>query len=166
MEVDHFRISMFMLSAGSTAHLLIVVCLHSGLLNSTTGLSTPLPLLESWQAIGHNWILAILGTCAWPCDTNSNPFTPWGLLSRVTRTYYTQQQGSGKPLHTIVHRNLLYRYIVGRYNKYSRNLSQSPWIIDGERKGLSTSVSELLSTPLIEYTRSEGMSFASWDCTF
>ena len=45
--------------------------------------------------------------------------------------------------------------LSGRYNKYSRELSQSPWIIDGERKGLDTSVSELLADPLIDYTKAE-----------
>ena len=49
----------------------------------------------------------------------------------------------------------LFWILSGRYNKYSRELSQSPWIIDGERKGLDTSVSELLADPLIEYTNAE-----------
>jgi len=52
---------------------------------------------------------------------------------------------------------MLYLWIfhVGRYNKYSRELSQSPWFIDGERKGLDTSVSELLSQLLLEYTQAK-----------
>lgn len=36
----------------------------------------------------------------------------------------------------------------GRYNKYSRNLPQTPWIIDGERK-LESSVEELISEHLM-----------------
>ncbi|XP_067939004.1 tRNA pseudouridine synthase Pus10-like [Watersipora subatra] len=52
-------------------------------------------------------------------------------------------------------------YVAGRYNKYSRQLSQSPWIIEGERKGLETSVSEIISHPLVEYTRADKHEFSS-----
>ncbi|CAF0922159.1 unnamed protein product [Adineta ricciae] len=38
-------------------------------------------------------------------------------------------------------------YIAGRYNKYSRTLSQTPWIIDGIRKA-DTSVEELIALPI------------------
>ncbi|RWS28935.1 putative tRNA pseudouridine synthase Pus10-like protein [Leptotrombidium deliense] len=34
-------------------------------------------------------------------------------------------------------------FVVGRYNKYSRNLSQTPWIIDGEKK-METSVQDIV----------------------
>ncbi|GIY95708.1 tRNA pseudouridine synthase Pus10 [Caerostris extrusa] len=34
-------------------------------------------------------------------------------------------------------------YLGGRYNKYSRELSQTPWILDGERK-MESSVNELI----------------------
>lgn len=34
-------------------------------------------------------------------------------------------------------------YIVGRYNKFSRCLSQTPWYIDGEKK-MATSVQEII----------------------
>lgn len=40
-------------------------------------------------------------------------------------------------------------FIAGRYNKYSRHLSQTPWIIDGARK-TETSVQELICGPLQE----------------
>lgn len=39
-------------------------------------------------------------------------------------------------------------FFTGRYNKYSRNLPQTPWIIDGERK-LDSSVEELISEHLM-----------------
>jgi tRNA pseudouridine synthase 10 len=42
-------------------------------------------------------------------------------------------------------RNLIFS--LGRYNKYSRELSQTPWIIDGIRKA-DTSVEELLAVPI------------------
>ncbi|GFS76017.1 tRNA pseudouridine synthase Pus10 [Nephila pilipes] len=35
-------------------------------------------------------------------------------------------------------------YLGGRYNKYSRELSQTPWIVDGERK-MNSSVNELIT---------------------
>ncbi|XP_054721554.1 tRNA pseudouridine synthase Pus10-like [Uloborus diversus] len=35
-------------------------------------------------------------------------------------------------------------YLGGRYNKYSRELSQTPWVVDGERR-MESSVSELIS---------------------
>ena len=34
-------------------------------------------------------------------------------------------------------------YIVGKYNKFSRCLSQTPWYVDGEKK-MNTSVQELI----------------------
>ncbi|CAF1433098.1 unnamed protein product [Rotaria sp. Silwood1] len=38
-------------------------------------------------------------------------------------------------------------YVAGRYNKYSRTLSQTPWIIDGVRKA-DVSVEELIALPI------------------
>lgn len=43
---------------------------------------------------------------------------------------------------------------TGRYNKYSRNLPQTPWIIDGERK-LESSVGELISDHLLTEFKAE-----------
>lgn len=39
-------------------------------------------------------------------------------------------------------------FSTGRYNKYSRTLPQTPWIIDGERK-MESSVEELISEHLM-----------------
>jgi tRNA pseudouridine synthase 10 len=44
--------------------------------------------------------------------------------------------------------------LAGRYNKYSRNLPQTPWIIDGERK-MESSVEELISDHLLAVFRAE-----------
>jgi len=55
---------------------------------------------------------------------------------------------------------------LGRYNKYSRELSQSPWLIDGVRRG-DTSVSELICQPLEAFTRADCKSvgaFTHADC--
>lgn len=48
----------------------------------------------------------------------------------------------------------LYISLSGRYNKYSRNLPQTPWIIDGERK-LESSVEELISDHLLKVFKAE-----------
>ena len=49
-------------------------------------------------------------------------------------------------------------YIGGRYNKYSRLLSQTPWIIDGVRKAES-SVQELVCEQLCQLTRCSDYTF-------
>ncbi|KFR16960.1 Putative tRNA pseudouridine synthase Pus10, partial [Opisthocomus hoazin] len=48
----------------------------------------------------------------------------------------------------------------GRYNKYSRNLPQTPWIIDGERK-LESSVEELISEHLMAEFKADSFNFSS-----
>jgi tRNA U54 and U55 pseudouridine synthase Pus10 len=48
-------------------------------------------------------------------------------------------------------------YFAGRYNKYSRELSQTPWILpDGERK-MALSVEEIISNKLKEIMKAAGM---------
>ena len=47
-------------------------------------------------------------------------------------------------------------YISGRYNKYSRTLSQTPWVIEGQRKSES-SVEELICTEIDKAFRPTGM---------
>ncbi|KAK3907874.1 tRNA pseudouridine synthase Pus10 [Frankliniella fusca] len=51
-------------------------------------------------------------------------------------------------------------FIAGRYNKYSRKLSQTPWLIDGKRL-METSVQELLCNPIVELAKAEDLRFAS-----
>ncbi|XP_065691790.1 tRNA pseudouridine synthase Pus10 [Patagioenas fasciata] len=51
-------------------------------------------------------------------------------------------------------------FVAGRYNKYSRNLPQTPWIIDGERK-LESSVEELISEHLIAEFKADSFNFSS-----
>ncbi|KAJ7420139.1 putative tRNA pseudouridine synthase Pus10 [Pitangus sulphuratus] len=50
--------------------------------------------------------------------------------------------------------------VLGRYNKYSRNLPQTPWIIDGERK-LESSVEELISEHLMAEFKADSFNFSS-----
>ncbi|NP_001085415.1 tRNA pseudouridine synthase Pus10 [Xenopus laevis] len=51
-------------------------------------------------------------------------------------------------------------FVAGRYNKYSRNLPQTPWIIDGERK-IESSVEELITDHLVAAFRSSSFNFSS-----
>uniref|UniRef100_A0A3B3RUW6 tRNA pseudouridine synthase Pus10 n=1 Tax=Paramormyrops kingsleyae TaxID=1676925 RepID=A0A3B3RUW6_9TELE len=49
---------------------------------------------------------------------------------------------------------------TGRYNKFSRTLPQTPWVIDGERR-MESSVEELITSPLIASFQAEGFNFSS-----
>ncbi|KAG2467469.1 PUS10 synthase, partial [Polypterus senegalus] len=51
-------------------------------------------------------------------------------------------------------------YVAGRYNKYSRTLPQTPWVIDGERK-MESSVEELISEHLLATFKADGFNFSS-----
>uniref|UniRef100_A0A8C3SSR2 tRNA pseudouridine synthase Pus10 n=1 Tax=Chelydra serpentina TaxID=8475 RepID=A0A8C3SSR2_CHESE len=51
-------------------------------------------------------------------------------------------------------------FVAGRYNKYSRNLPQTPWIIDGERK-MESSVEELISEHLMTAFKADSFNFSS-----
>ncbi|KTF79470.1 hypothetical protein cypCar_00028069 [Cyprinus carpio] len=47
-----------------------------------------------------------------------------------------------------------------RYNKFSRELPQTPWVIDGERR-MDGSVEELIAAPLLSSFRADGFNFSS-----
>ena len=51
-------------------------------------------------------------------------------------------------------------YIAGRYNKYSRELPQTPWILDG-KKVFETSVEELIASHLKDRMKIDDLKFAS-----
>ncbi|XP_048373788.1 tRNA pseudouridine synthase Pus10 [Sphaerodactylus townsendi] len=51
-------------------------------------------------------------------------------------------------------------FVAGRYNKYSRTLPQTPWIIDGERK-MESSVEELISEHLMATFKADSFNFSS-----
>uniref|UniRef100_A0A8C7KMU3 tRNA pseudouridine(55) synthase n=1 Tax=Oncorhynchus kisutch TaxID=8019 RepID=A0A8C7KMU3_ONCKI len=51
-------------------------------------------------------------------------------------------------------------FVAGRYNKFSRTLPQTPWVIDGERM-MESSVEELIAAPLLSSFRAEGFNFSS-----
>ncbi|XP_045584438.2 tRNA pseudouridine synthase Pus10 isoform X1 [Procambarus clarkii] len=51
-------------------------------------------------------------------------------------------------------------YMAGRYNKYSRDLPQTPWFVEGERK-LQSSVQELLCERLSQAVCADDVKFSS-----
>ncbi|KAK2184310.1 hypothetical protein NP493_270g00024 [Ridgeia piscesae] len=51
-------------------------------------------------------------------------------------------------------------YVAGRYNKYSRTLSQTPWIIDGSRK-TESSIEELVCTKIQDLFRADEYRFSA-----
>lgn len=57
----------------------------------------------------------------------------------------------------IQHRSV---FVAGRYNKYSRTLPQTPWILDGVRKA-DTSVQELICPQIVEAFRASDVRFSS-----
>ena len=46
-------------------------------------------------------------------------------------------------------------FMAGRYNKFSRELPQTPWIVDGNRI-METSVEELITEPLKQIIKIDG----------
>ncbi|KAL2086569.1 hypothetical protein ACEWY4_017628 [Coilia grayii] len=51
-------------------------------------------------------------------------------------------------------------FVAGRYNKFSRTLPQTPWVIDGERR-MESSVEELIVAPLLNAFKSDSFNFSS-----
>lgn len=51
-------------------------------------------------------------------------------------------------------------YIAGRYNKWSRTLSQTPWIVDKKRR-LESSVEEIISGPIKKHVLVDELRFSS-----
>ncbi|XP_014613553.1 PREDICTED: putative tRNA pseudouridine synthase Pus10 [Polistes canadensis] len=51
-------------------------------------------------------------------------------------------------------------FIGGRYNKLSRQLCQTPWFIDGEKK-METSVQDIICEPIVKAVKAESIKFQS-----
>ncbi|KAK3892758.1 hypothetical protein Pcinc_003346 [Petrolisthes cinctipes] len=90
--------------------------------------------------------------------TNVNIFTPrrrkfqvWGITMDIP------SYKDGWTDRTVGHQA---RPDAGRYNKYSRELPQTPWFVEGERKQ-STSVQELLSAILNNTIKAQDLKFSS-----
>ncbi|XP_068214830.1 tRNA pseudouridine synthase Pus10 [Palaemon carinicauda] len=68
------------------------------------------------------------------------------------------------PIEAIAFKDLKWQrdslYMAGRYNKYSRELPQTPWFVEGERK-MGSSVQELLCEILNKSVKAEDYRFSS-----
>ncbi|XP_037072190.1 tRNA pseudouridine synthase Pus10-like [Pollicipes pollicipes] len=51
-------------------------------------------------------------------------------------------------------------FVAGRYNKYSRNMSQTPWHVDGARR-TESSLQEVITDPLVSLTKASGVRFSA-----
>lgn len=49
-------------------------------------------------------------------------------------------------------------FLAGRYNKYSRNISQTPWLIDGKKK-VTDSVEDFIKSPLLKVITAQSKLF-------
>lgn len=49
-------------------------------------------------------------------------------------------------------------YLGGRYNKYTRELPQTPWVVDGERR-MESSVNELITDIVQKYIECDSKFF-------
>lgn len=88
------------------------------------------------------------------------------ILSQMENKDFISQYGEmpSIPESTIEFKNVNSRhesvYIAGRYNKWSRTLSQTPWIVDQERR-LESSVEEIISEPLQKHALVDELRFSS-----
>lgn len=88
------------------------------------------------------------------------------ILAQMDCKDFVSQYGEmpSVPESTIEFKNVSSRhesvYLAGRYNKFSRTLSQTPWIIDQERK-LESSVEEIIYEPIKKYTAVDEFKFSS-----
>ncbi|KAM9792217.1 tRNA pseudouridine synthase Pus10 [Neosynchiropus ocellatus] len=109
------------------------------------------------------------GDCFKPTKNKQSVFTRMAVvkaLEKISESKFLRHFPSPPPrpasscsaqdvqcLHTSV-------YIAGRYNKFCRSLPQTPWLINGERR-MESSVEELISAPVLEAFRPDGINFSS-----
>ncbi|KAM8842111.1 tRNA pseudouridine synthase Pus10 [Synchiropus picturatus] len=109
------------------------------------------------------------GDCFKPTKNKQSVFTRMAVvkaLEKITDSRFLRHFPAPPPrptsscsaqdvqcLHTSV-------YIAGRYNKFCRSLPQTPWLINGERR-MESSVEELISAPVLEAFRPDGINFSS-----
>jgi len=113
----------------------------------------PISAAEASVKMYHNSIF--LGGDYWPFTSNITKYV--NVLYLILRNVYCML------LLTIGFKNFLRKcnqegLFLGRYNKYSRELSQTPWLIDGIRK-MDTSLEELISESIKETFKFDGKYF-------
>lgn len=88
------------------------------------------------------------------------------ILSQMDNKEFQSQYGEmpSVPESTIEFKSVQARhesvFIAGRYNKWSRTLSQTPWIVDEERR-LESSVEEIISEPIKKHALVDSFRFSS-----
>ncbi|XP_050432393.1 tRNA pseudouridine synthase Pus10 [Adelges cooleyi] len=88
------------------------------------------------------------------------------ILTQMDNKDFVSQYGDlpSIPSSTIIFKGVSSRHesvhIAGRYNKWSRTLSQTPWIVDQERR-LESSVEEIISEPIKKHTLVDSFRFSS-----
>ncbi|CAH7003915.1 Pus10 [Phodopus roborovskii] len=107
--------------------------------------------------------------CFKPAKNKQSVFTRMAVLKALNKikeedflTQFPCPPNSPKTVCTVLEIECAHGavFVAGRYNKYSRNLPQTPWIIDGERK-MESSVEELISDHLLAAFKAEGFNFSS-----
>uniref|UniRef100_A0A8C5ZRS7 tRNA pseudouridine(55) synthase n=1 Tax=Marmota marmota marmota TaxID=9994 RepID=A0A8C5ZRS7_MARMA len=110
----------------------------------------------------------ILPDCFKPAQNKQSVFTRMAVMKALNkikeedfRKQFPCPPNSPKAVCTVLEIECAHGavFVAGRYNKYSRNLSQTPWIIDGERK-LESSVEELISDHLLTVFKAESFNFS------
>ncbi|XP_017890475.1 putative tRNA pseudouridine synthase Pus10 [Ceratina calcarata] len=88
------------------------------------------------------------------------------LMTKVTDNEFSEcfASSSFETVENVKVDNIIYShssiFIGGRYNKLSRELSQTPWFINGEKK-MQTSVQDILCNPIAEAVKAESIKFSS-----
>jgi len=88
------------------------------------------------------------------------------ILNEMTKDKFKEIGGSFKPeeIKTVCSYDIsffrLSIYVAGRYNKLSRHLSQTPWILNGQRM-TETSVEELIGEKILCHFKADGFKFSA-----
>lgn len=116
-----------------------------------------------------HFLRAICPECFKPAKNKQSVFTRMAVMKALNkikeedfRKQFPCPPNSPKAVCTVLEIECAHGavFVAGRYNKYSRNLPQTPWIIDGERK-LESSVEELISDHLLTVFKAESFNFSS-----
>ena len=108
--------------------------------------------LKKMKQKGQSSILSIRLVQTAMESSNYGHLSRIGLLPHQV-SYHTPCSHTTEFLHESV-------FLAGRYNKYSRTLSQTPWFVDGKRKA-EFSVQDFIVRPLQEAFRSNSTTFSS-----
>ncbi|XP_070235627.1 tRNA pseudouridine synthase Pus10 isoform X2 [Bos mutus] len=123
----------------------------------------------AWLLVKQEMGRAICPDCFKPAKNKQSVFTRMAVmkaLNKIKEEDFCKQfpcpPNSPKAVCTVLEIECAHGavFVAGRYNKYSRNLPQTPWIIDGERK-LESSVEELISDHLLKVFKAESFNFSS-----